>query len=117
MAVPFLDTNILLRHLRQDNPVGSPTATAILARSEHGELAARFSDIVVFATVFTLQKTYQELRNRIAAALFSHRIAWYHPSWQAHVPEGLYSLLLNIPQHCGLLPRSVAAAARRHRNS
>jgi predicted nucleic acid-binding protein len=30
MALPFLDTNILLRHLSQDHPDHSPRATALL---------------------------------------------------------------------------------------
>jgi predicted nucleic-acid-binding protein len=37
MALPFLDTNILLRHLREDDPV-SPKATSILSRVEQGDL-------------------------------------------------------------------------------
>jgi len=69
MALPFLDTNILLRHLRQDHPVLSPKATAILARIEAGELRVRTSDTVLFETVFALQRSYREPRARIAAAL------------------------------------------------
>ncbi|MBI4496522.1 MAG: PIN domain-containing protein [Chloroflexi bacterium] len=69
MALPFLDTNILLRHLRQDHPLLSPQATAILARIEQGELQVRTSDIVIFETVYTLQRSYQQPRDRIAEAL------------------------------------------------
>jgi len=69
MALPFLDTNILLRHLRQDDPVLSPKASAILERIEQGELRARLSDTVIFETVFTLQRTYKQPRDRIASAL------------------------------------------------
>ncbi len=69
MALPFLDTNILLRHLRQDEPILSPRATAILDRVERGELSVRTSDIVVFESVFTLQRSYREPRDRIAAGL------------------------------------------------
>lgn len=69
MALPFLDTNILLRHLRQDEPILSPRATAILDRVERGELSVRTSDIVVFEAVFTLQRSYRESRDRIAAGL------------------------------------------------
>ncbi|MGI8549337.1 MAG: hypothetical protein ACR2PL_00870 [Dehalococcoidia bacterium] len=36
--MPFLDTNLLLRHLRHDDPVLSPKATAVLERMEQGEL-------------------------------------------------------------------------------
>lgn len=60
MALPFLDTNILLRHLRQDDPVLAPKATAILGRVEAGELQVCTSDVVIFETVFTLQRTYRQ---------------------------------------------------------
>ncbi|MBI4493676.1 MAG: PIN domain-containing protein [Chloroflexi bacterium] len=70
MALPFLDTNIFLRHLRQDHPRLSPKATAILSRIEQGTLQVRTSDTVVFETVFTLQRAYKESRERIADALF-----------------------------------------------
>ena len=41
MSFPFLDTNVLLRHLRQDHPAISPKATAILSRIEAGQLKVR----------------------------------------------------------------------------
>ena len=66
---PFLDTNIFLRHLRQDHPTLSAQATAIIARIERGELPVRTSDTVIFETVFTLQRTYKESPGRIADAL------------------------------------------------
>jgi predicted nucleic acid-binding protein len=69
MPLLFLDTNVLLRHVRQDHPIHSPRATAILARIERGELRARISDIVVFETVFSLQRGYRQPRDLIAAAL------------------------------------------------
>lgn len=71
MALPFLDTNIFLRHLRSDDPLLSPKATAIIARIEQGELQVRTSDTVIFETVFTLQRTYKEPRARIAEALLT----------------------------------------------
>jgi len=69
MALPFLDTNILLRHLRQDVPEQSPKATALIGRIEAGNLVVRTSDIVIFETVFSLQRGYKQARARIAAAL------------------------------------------------
>jgi predicted nucleic acid-binding protein len=71
MVAPFLDTNVVLRHLRQDHPILSPRATAIFARIGSGQLDVRTSDTVVFETVFTLQKTYAESRERIASALLA----------------------------------------------
>jgi predicted nucleic acid-binding protein len=58
MATPFLDTNILLRHLLQDHSEQSPKATAYLARIESGELRVQIAETVIFETVFTLQRQY-----------------------------------------------------------
>jgi predicted nucleic acid-binding protein len=69
MALPFLDTNIFLRHLRQDDPVLSPKATAILRRIEQGDLRVHTSETVVFETVFTLQRSYKQPRDRIVDAV------------------------------------------------
>ena len=69
MPIPFLDTNILLRHLLQDVPDQSLRATAYLARIERGELKVQTADTVIFEVVFTLQRTYKKPRADIAAAL------------------------------------------------
>jgi len=57
-ALAFLETNVFLRHLRQDHPDHSPRATAYLARAERGEIRVRTADTVIFETVFTLQRFY-----------------------------------------------------------
>ncbi|MBI3927874.1 MAG: PIN domain-containing protein [Armatimonadetes bacterium] len=64
-VLPFLDTNILLRHLAQDHPDHSPRATAYLSRVEAGEIRVRTADTVVFEAVFTLQRHYGLPRARI----------------------------------------------------
>jgi predicted nucleic acid-binding protein len=69
MALPFLDTNIFLRHLRNDHPVFSPQAHAIIGRIEAGELKARTADTVIFETVFSFQRGYKQPRDRIAAGV------------------------------------------------
>jgi predicted nucleic acid-binding protein len=69
MALPFLDTNILLRHLLQDLPDQSPRCTAYLQQVERGELRVRTADTVVFETVFTLQRSYRKPKAIIAASL------------------------------------------------
>ena len=68
MTEPFLDTNVFLRHLREDHPDLSPKATAIFGRIERGELKVRTSDTVIFETVFSLQRSYNQPRERIADA-------------------------------------------------
>lgn len=69
MGLHFLDTNILLLHLLGDHPDYSARATAYLARVERGELTVRTSDIVVFDTVFTLQRQYHQPKHAIREAL------------------------------------------------
>lgn len=70
---PFLDTNILLRHLLQDNRDQSPRATAYLARVEGGDLRVRTAETVVFEAVYVLEKTYSvprdEIRDKVLALL------------------------------------------------
>ncbi len=67
-ALPFLDTNVFLRHLRQDHPDFSPRATAYLARIERGELKVRTADTVIFETVYTLQSFYRQPKAAIRDA-------------------------------------------------
>src|SRR5215217_5902967 len=63
--LPFVDTNIFVRHFRQDHADHSPRATAFLARIETGQERARTADTVVFETVFLLERTYREPRPRV----------------------------------------------------
>jgi predicted nucleic acid-binding protein len=66
MPLPFLDTNILVRHLTQDDPQLSPRATAYLKRIERGEVQVRIVETVVFETVFTLEgKIYRRSKSSI----------------------------------------------------
>ncbi len=69
MALPFLDTNILLRHLLQDHPDHSPRATAYLRRVEEGTIKVRTAETVIFETVFTLQRLYKQPKAAIRDAL------------------------------------------------
>lgn len=68
-AIPFLDTNILLRHLTADNPEQSPRATALLAAIEAGELKVHITDVVIFETVYTLERLYHQEKRAIREAL------------------------------------------------
>lgn len=68
-ALPFLNTNIVLRHLIQDSPTLSPRATALIRRIEAGDLAVRTTDTVVFETVYTLQRFSRVPRAQIRVAL------------------------------------------------
>lgn len=67
--MPFLDSNILLRHLLADHPDHSPRATAYLERVERGEVQVQVSDTVIFEAVFTLQRSYGQPRLEIRNAV------------------------------------------------
>ena len=68
---PFLDTNVFLRHLRGDHPEHSPRATALFARIEQGELEAQVSEMVIFETVFTLERSYRVPKAQIRESLLA----------------------------------------------
>lgn len=65
----FLDTNILLRYLTKDDEQKARQALALLAKVERGEEKVATSPMVIFETVFTLQKRYQVPREDIRASL------------------------------------------------
>jgi predicted nucleic acid-binding protein len=69
MTLSFLDTNIFLRHLLQDDPNHSPRSSAFLKCIEAVEAKVRTSDTVIFETVFTLQKGYRQPKQAISDAL------------------------------------------------
>ena len=65
----LLDTNILLRHLLNDDPAQSPKATAIMDRISRGGLEVQITDLVVFETVFVLDRRYKVPRAHIEAGM------------------------------------------------
>jgi len=73
VALAFLDTNVFLRHLLQDDTDQSARSTALLAKVESGETSVRIADTVVFETVFTLQRQYRvpkdEIRDKVLSLL------------------------------------------------
>lgn len=69
MLLPLLDTNVILRHLLGDDSIQSPRATTLLMQVEQGSLRVRTTDIVVFETVFTLERRYRLTKKDIAAAV------------------------------------------------
>jgi predicted nucleic acid-binding protein len=71
MALPLLDTNVLIRHLTSDNDAQSPRASALIARIAAGELFVAMSEQVIFETAFTLEKVYKVPRAAIADGLES----------------------------------------------
>lgn len=55
----FLDTNILMRHFTNDDPVRAPQALALVERIERGEERVVTSMMIVFETVFLLERRYK----------------------------------------------------------
>lgn len=66
---PFLDTNIILRHLTGDHPEQSPASKALIAALEAGEAEVWTTHLVVAEAVFVLGRVYSFERQRIADTL------------------------------------------------
>lgn len=58
-ALPVIDTNVFVRHVRQDHAEHSPRASAYIARIEAGDLAVKTNELVIFETVYVLQSVYR----------------------------------------------------------
>ena len=69
MALPSIDANVLLCHFHGEHPDHSPRSTALVARIERGELEARLSDMVIFETIFTLERSYRAPKVQIRDAI------------------------------------------------
>lgn len=65
----FLDTNILLRYLTRDDEGKARRALALMVRLERGEERVVTSPMVIFETVFTLEKSYGTGRSAIKERL------------------------------------------------
>ncbi len=70
MPEAIVDTNVLLRHLLQDNPGQAQAATHLLERIESGEIDAALSVIAIAEAVWVLQgRQYGLQRDDIRAGL------------------------------------------------
>lgn len=67
----FLDANVLLRLITDDDRIKADAAQALLDRVEYGQEHLVTSPLVLFEVIFTLQKTYSIERQRIREALGS----------------------------------------------
>ena len=69
MPARFLDTNVLLRYLTPDDPDRAAAALALLTRVEQQQERLVTSSLVIFETIFTLQKRYnfpmQDIRDAL----------------------------------------------------
>ena len=69
MSGPILDTNVLLRHLLEDNAEQSPRATEFMMSLAKGEVSAELPMTVLFEANYILQGTYGRTREEVVAAL------------------------------------------------
>lgn len=65
MAPRFLDTNVLLRYFTRDDEAKARQALALLLRVERGDERVSTSPLVIFETIFTLQRFYRVPREQI----------------------------------------------------
>lgn len=68
-GLPFLDTNVFLRHIVGDEPDHARRATALLERVEQGEAVVGTVETVVFEVVFSLLTFYRMPREAIHEAV------------------------------------------------
>ena len=61
----FLDTNILMRYFTNDDPRKAQAALMLLERVERGEERVVTTPLVIFETVFLLQRRYKVPRERV----------------------------------------------------
>jgi uncharacterized protein len=71
MPACFLDTNILLRFLTRDDEQKAQQALDLLLRIERGEEKVITSPLIIFETIFTLQKLYKVPRDIIKEQVLS----------------------------------------------
>src|SRR3954447_25671399 len=71
MSVPFLDTNILLRHILNDDPDKSSACFALIQALEWGQTTVWTSELAIAEIVFVLEnkRTYNVPRETIREVL------------------------------------------------
>jgi uncharacterized protein len=71
MSVPFLDTNIIIRFLTQDDPEKFTACQALFERIERGEITVFLPDVIVGECLFVLTspRGYHLSRQEVAELL------------------------------------------------
>lgn len=69
MSRRFLDTNIFVRYFTRDDEEKANRAKLLLERIERGEEKGETSPIVIFETVYTLERYYRIAKSRIREVL------------------------------------------------
>ena len=66
---PFIDTNVILRHLLSDVPGQSEAATAYFRQVENAERQIEFTEPIVFEAVFMLERVYRHPKTAVRDAI------------------------------------------------
>lgn len=61
----IVDTNVILRYLRQDNPVLSPKAKELFEQAQKGKFLVYLDETVVVETVGVLKTYYKSPKNLV----------------------------------------------------
>lgn len=69
MKTIVIDTNVLLRYLRQDNPDLFIKAKAVFADTRKGNTQLYFDETMVAETIWVLLKVFNTPRNEIVATI------------------------------------------------
>ncbi len=69
METYLLDTNVLIRFLRQDHPTMGPAAKALFRAARAGKVRLLLEESIVAEAVYVLQSVYKQNRADIADAL------------------------------------------------
>jgi predicted nucleic acid-binding protein len=69
MASRFVDANVLLRYLLNDDPNRSAAALELLERIDRGEESAETSLLAIFEVIFTLQRRRKLSKRKIGEHL------------------------------------------------
>jgi uncharacterized protein len=69
MAPVFIDANIFLRHLLQDEPAQSPRATRFVSRLELRQIHGETSVAVIAEVIFVLERTYKLPKTEVRLAV------------------------------------------------
>jgi predicted nucleic acid-binding protein len=70
-GLPFIDTNVFLRHVMGDNADHSPRAARLFERIDDGELVACTIETAIFEAVYVMVSVYRVPREEIREAMVS----------------------------------------------
>ncbi|OGK09951.1 hypothetical protein A2767_01055 [Candidatus Roizmanbacteria bacterium RIFCSPHIGHO2_01_FULL_35_10] len=88
----IIDTNIILRYLRQDHPTLSPKAKELFVQAQKGKFSIYFDEIVIVETVGVL-KTYYKLPKNTIVEKISKLL---YLTWMVNPRKKLIGKALNL---------------------